>query len=154
MGKKSKWALIAVAAAFALALSACGGQAAESSGSAGSSDAQAGSVKAMHTDEAWATIEAEPTKKTCFGCHDREALVKATENYAGVEGLNPHASHTESYDCTKCHSLTGTNVLVCNTACHGGWHGDGNGWPLPDGWQNPTEELPAADGVEIPHNAR
>lgn len=136
---------------FTVLLGACGQPAVVES--SGSGDALPGSLQATHADAAWETIEADPSKKTCLSCHPRDTIVEATEDYTGVEGLNPHASHTESYDCAKCHSLTGTNVLVCNTACHGGWHGDGLGWELPnENWQNPTDELPAADGVAIPHN--
>ena len=97
-------------------------------------------------------IEADASKKTCLGCHPRDTIVEKTENLEGAEGYNPHASHTESYDCLKCHGTTGPSVLVCNTACHGGYHGDGVGWPLSDGWQDPTDELPSADGEGIPNN--
>lgn len=118
-----------------------------------SSSAAPGSLKAIHTEDQWGAIQANPTKKTCLGCHSRDSIVAATANFEGIEGLNPHASHTESYDCMKCHSMEGTNVLVCNTACHGGYHGDGEGWPLPnENWANPSDELPAADGVAIPNN--
>ena len=98
-------------------------------------------------------MEADHSKKMCLSCHPRETIVEKTEDYGGAEGYNPHAPHTESYDCIKCHSLSGTNVLVCNTACHGGYHGDGEGWPLPaENWQSPTDELPSADGEGIPNN--
>lgn len=110
-------------------------------------------MRAVHTDEAWGTIEADPSKKMCLSCHPRDTISAQTEDYAGAEGYNPHAPHTESYDCVKCHSMTGMSVLVCNTACHGGYHGDGEGWPLPEGnWQSPTDDLPSADGEGIPNN--
>ena len=146
-----------VLCAFIVCLCACSSSGANGTqGDSGKllTEAAAGSLRAIHNDEQWAPIEKDSSKKTCLGCHSRDSIVAATANYKGIEGLNPHASHTESYDCTKCHSLTGTNVLVCNTACHGGYHGDGEGWPLPnENWADPTEELPAADGEAIPHNA-
>ena len=155
MRGKAKIAATIALCALVACLCACAPSGGENTGSAISSgDAAAGSLKAVHTDEQWETISANPVKKTCFGCHTRDAIVDATKDYEGIEGLNPHASHTESYDCLKCHSLEGTNVLVCNTACHGGYHGDGQGWPLPnESWSDPTDELPAADGVAIPSNA-
>lgn len=155
MPKLAKTCLLAVSVLALAALCACSAPAAgdgENSG-ASSADAQAGSLQAVHTEEVWATVEADHSKKMCLSCHPRETIVEKTENYGGAEGYNPHAPHTESYDCIKCHSLSGTNVLVCNTACHGGYHGDGEGWPLPaENWQSPTDELPSADGEGIPNN--
>jgi hypothetical protein len=69
----------------------------------------------------------EYSKKFCLSCHPRDSIVKANENYGGKEGVNPHAAHTESYDCIKCHSVDGTSIMVCNS-CHD--------WYLPEGWEN------------------
>ena len=156
MNRRMRWAIVFMLCLCVAGLAACGsdnasGQAASDGSDA--SQAQAGSMRAVHDDPAWESIEADPSKKTCLSCHPRSTITAATEDYLGQEGMNPHASHTESYDCQKCHSMTGMSVLVCNTACHGGYHGDGEGWKLPnENWQNPTEELPSADGEGIPVN--
>lgn len=155
MNRKLKSCIVAAAFTAMLALCACGGAATpESQGGTTSGEAAPESMKAVHDEAMWETIEADHSKKMCLSCHPRDTIVAVNENYMDIEGLNPHASHTESYDCIKCHSLTDKSVLVCNTACHGGWHGEGDGWPLPnENWQNPTDEVPSADGEPIPHNA-
>lgn len=163
MSSIKKWPLIVLLCLTLACLAACGessdpsgaGDGSATGESISASDAVAGSMRAVHTDEAWATIQGDSSKKMCLSCHPRTSIVEETKDYAGAEGFNPHASHTESYDCLKCHSMTGTSVLVCNTACHGKYHGeDGMGWPLPDngGWAAPTDELPSADGEGIPVN--
>lgn len=109
-----------------------------------------GSMMAVHSSEQLKLIDGDWSKKSCLSCHPRDTITTLTEDFGGAEGYNPHAAHTEAYDCSKCHSVEGTSVLVCNTACHGGYHGDGNGWPLPDeGWQDPTVEAPSADGTPV-----
>lgn len=115
-----------------------------------SADAQPGSMLAVHTPDQIKLIDGDYSKKNCLSCHPRDTITAATADYAGQKGFNPHAAHTESYDCTKCHSIDGPSVLVCNTACHGGYHGDGVGWQLPEtGWQDPTDDLPSADGEPL-----
>ena len=127
------------------ALCACSPTDQKSADAANGSDPSAypvGSLRAVHADGQLDGIE-EYSKKVCLSCHDREAIVTATENWGGVEGVNPHAAHTESYDCVKCHSVDGESVLVCNDACHR------HDWELPEGWRSPTAELPSADGSSI-----
>lgn len=159
MTRALKWSVVIAICLVMVGLCACGssgsGQQGQASSGGDAAGAQAGSMQAVHTEEAWTLIEADPSKKACLSCHPRDVIVDETKDYLGEIGVNPHASHTESYDCTKCHSMSGMSVLVCNTACHGGYHGDGQGWPLPDeNWQNPTDELPAADGVAISTNVQ
>lgn len=142
---KMKLILVFVVAAIVLALCAC----APSSGSGKSSsdkiDPSAypqGSLYSVHVNGELDGVT-DFSKKLCLSCHDRKAIIAANENWGGVEGVNPHAAHTESFDCVKCHSVKETSVLVCNDACH---HHE---WKLPDGWQNPTKELPSADGTAV-----
>ena len=90
-----------VLCAFIVCLCACSSSGANGTqGDSGKllTEAAAGSLRAIHNDEQWATIEKDSSKKTCLGCHSRDSIVAATANYKGIEGLNPHASHTESYD--------------------------------------------------------
>lgn len=156
MSKSKKWGTLAALCVTLVALAACGAPASNGDSEAAPSGGEVlpGSLQAGHTEEMWATIEADHSKKMCLSCHPRETIVELTADYGGAEGYNPHAPHTESYDCIKCHSLSGENVLVCNTACHGSYHGDGDGWPLPpENWQDPTDGLPSADGEGIPLNS-
>lgn len=154
--------LAAVLMCALFALCACGGSGggegggSSQGGSSGgesataSAEAQPGSMMAVHTPDQLKLIDGDWSKKNCLGCHPRDTITAVTEDYGGAEGYNPHAAHTEAYDCGMCHSIEGTSVLVCNTACHGGYHGGGNGWPLPEvGWQDPTAEMPSADGTPV-----
>lgn len=147
--------LAAVLTVALFALCACGGSgdgnaARESSDAAPSAEAQPGSMTAVHTPDQLKLIDGDWSKKNCLGCHPRDTITALTEDYGGAEGYNPHAAHTEAYDCGMCHSIEGTSVLVCNTACHGGKHGGGNGWPLPEAdWQDPTADVPSADGTPV-----
>ena len=159
--RASQAAVIGCAALLAfilLSLCACGGTPKEAgagstgkaAGTSSSAEALPGSMMAAHTPEQLEIIDGDWSKKMCLSCHPRDTITPLTEDYGGAEGYNPHAAHTESYDCTKCHSIEGTSVLVCNTACHGGYHGDGEGWPLPEvGWQDPTADVPSADGSAV-----
>ena len=86
MPKLAKTCLLAVSVLALAALCACSAPAAgdgENSG-ASSADAQAGSLQAVHTEEVWATVEADHSKKMCLSCHPRETIVEKTENYADV----------------------------------------------------------------------
>ena len=129
MSRMKKWSIVALLCMSLACLAACGGSPSSSDGgdegaggeAVSAADATVGSMRAVHTDEAWSTIQADPSKKACLSCHPRSTIVELTKDYAGAEGYNPHASHTESYDCLKCHSLTGTSVLVCNTAWQIPW---------------------------------
>ena len=61
------------------------------------------------------------------GCHDWDAVVAATQDWGGDEGVNPHQSHQgEAIDCSNCHVAHGTSYMYCNT-CHD--------YKIPDGWQ-------------------
>ncbi len=63
------------------------------------------------------------------GCHDWDAVVAATQDWGGDEGVNPHQSHQgEAIDCSNCHVAHGTSYMYCNT-CHD--------YKIPDGWQQP-----------------
>lgn len=147
----------AVALAIALlTLGACSGSSGKESSeetsvdTSASAEALPGSMMVVHTPDQLKLINGDWSKKNCLSCHPRDTITALTEDYGGAEGFNPHAAHTEAYDCVKCHSIDKTSVLVCNTACHGGYHGDGNGWPLPEvGWQDPTDDVPSADGTPV-----
>ena len=83
------------------------------------------------------------TKDTCFtsGCHDKKAIVAATDDYQGFApsgrsshfgelytGVNPHRSHMDEVSvCGDCHSMHGQSVMSCND-CHY--------LPLPNGWSD------------------
>lgn len=147
-------AVVAAFAAVAFALCACApsGEGGGTSDDAAtqSANAQPGSMMAVHTPKQIEAMNGDYSKKNCLSCHPRDSIVAANDAYGGLEGVNPHASHAESYDCTRCHSIEGTSVLVCNTACHGGYHNDGNGFPLPaEGWMDPTDDMPSADGTPV-----
>ncbi|MEQ3361935.1 cytochrome c3 family protein [Raoultibacter massiliensis] len=149
-----KLGLAAALVVALIALCACGGSSGESGegaspDAAANADAQPSSMMAVHTPDQLKLINGDWSKKNCLGCHSRDTITALTEDYGGAEGYNPHAAHTEAYDCGVCHSIEGTSVLVCNTACHGGYHGEGSGWPVPDNWQEPTAEVPSADGSPI-----
>ncbi|MCL2889293.1 MAG: cytochrome c3 family protein [Eggerthellaceae bacterium] len=73
-------------------------------------------------------------------CHSREAIIAATNDYAGLfargistsfrgldEGLNPHRSHMEGVQCGDCHKMHSTSMMDCNE-CHY--------LPLPEGWSD------------------
>lgn len=142
---KTKHAIICSISIFAtltLALAACAPMSNEASTPNDPASYPEGCLMAVHTEGQLDNVE-DFSKKFCLSCHDRKAIVAANENWGGDEGVNPHAAHTESYDCTKCHSIDGTSVLVCNDACH---HHE---WKVPDGWQIPSEELPSADGTAV-----
>lgn len=63
------------------------------------------------------------------GCHDWDAVVAATQDWGGDQGVNPHQSHQgEAIDCSNCHVAHGTSYMYCNT-CHD--------YKIPDGWQQP-----------------
>jgi hypothetical protein len=85
------------------------------------------SLKAIHTAGQLGSGTTY-SRKLCLGCHDREGLIKATENYGGREGFNPHSAHPVTLDCTQCHSVNKANILRCNE-CHL--------WKLPNGWVDP-----------------
>lgn len=148
-------AFAAALVAASLALCACAPNGGDGGGESGgaeaqSADAQPGSMMVVHTPKQIEAMNGDYSKKNCLSCHPRDTIVAANADYGGMEGVNPHASHAESYDCTKCHSIEGTSVLVCNTACHGGYHGGGEGFPLPEeGWMDPTDEVPSADGTPV-----
>lgn len=131
--KKRAWRLRAATVALLIALvatlGACAPQASEGSDAPASGDAASypvGSLKSIHVDGQLDGVE-EYTNKLCLSCHKRDAINAANENFAGIEGVNPHQSHLEAGDCTSCHSVDGTSTLSCNS-CHD--------IPLPEGWQS------------------
>ena len=67
------------------------------------------------------------SNKFCLSCHPRDVINKGNEDFAGIEGVNPHKAHLESGECLSCHSVDATSTLSCNE-CHD--------IPLPDGWQS------------------
>lgn len=78
-----------------------------------------------------ATVGVTADKQMCAtaGCHDFDAVVAATENWGGEEGVNPHSSHQgTAIDCSNCHSAHGSSYMYCNT-CHD--------YQVPNGWTNP-----------------
>lgn len=110
-----------------LALVACSSGSAEQSDSG---DYAVGSMMAVH-QEGVIDPDVEYSKKDCLSCHPRETIDAATANYGGEANVNPHAAHTEAYDCLVCHSMTGASSLKCN-GCHE--------YALPEGWENPEKE--------------
>jgi hypothetical protein len=73
-------------------------------------------------------------KKNCLSCHPRNAITAANVDYGGDKGVNPHAAHTEAYECVECHSVSGTSIMKCN-ACHD--------WRLPEGWEAAPDDTNA-----------
>lgn len=110
----------------------CTAQTGESSrsGSDGPGTYAHASMMAVH-DEGVIDPDKEYAKKDCLSCHPRETIDAATADYGGEAGVNPHAAHTEAYECTTCHSITGVSSFKCN-ACHD--------WELPEGWENAPKE--------------
>lgn len=125
-------ALIALALTAVLAACSSGGDESGSgeTGATSTGDYPASSMMAVHAE---GTIDptVEYTKKDCLSCHSRETIDAATADYNGESGVNPHAAHTEAYDCLTCHSIDGTSSLKCN-ACHD--------FEIPDSWENPPRE--------------
>lgn len=134
--KRSKKILVAMTAlitfCLVLVLAACS-SGASASGDAPSSDGDSyavGSMMAVH-QEGVIDPDKEYTKKDCLSCHPRDTIDAATANYGGEANVNPHAAHTEAYDCLVCHSMEGTSSLKCN-GCHEHL--------LPEGWESPPKE--------------
>lgn len=116
----------------ALALSAFALPACSSSESSGSSDsaveASEDSLVAYHEalgkDFSGVTEVSVSTCTSEAACHDGswEAVVEETEalweGVGQISDANPHDSHAASgYQCSDCHSLTGTSINQCN-GCH------------------------------------
>lgn len=132
---KNKKPLMALAVALltaglAAALAGCAPQQSGGEGggeAAASSDSlPAGSLKATHPAGQLDNMD-EFTNKLCLSCHSRETINAANENYANIEGFNPHKAHLAAGDCVTCHSVDATSTLTCNE-CHDA--------PLPDGWES------------------
>ncbi|MFR5196525.1 MAG: cytochrome c3 family protein, partial [Eggerthella lenta] len=85
-----------------------------------------GSLKAVHIAGQLDDVDEYPNK-LCLSCHSRETINAANDDYAGIEGFNPHKAHLAAGDCITCHSVEGTSTLTCNE-CHDA--------PLPEGWQS------------------
>ena len=132
--KRMLTAAVFVLIGVLLALTACAPQTAAlqsaDSGSGATDSWPVGSMMALH-EEGVINLEKEYAKKDCLSCHPRDAIVAATKDYGSEAGVNPHAAHTEAYDCMVCHSLAETSSMKCN-GCHD--------WHLPDGWESPPKE--------------
>lgn len=115
-------------AALAAALGGCApSQPSDDAG--GGADAAAyptGSLKAVHIAGQLDDADEYPNK-LCLSCHDRETINAKNDDYAGIEGFNPHQAHLAAGDCVSCHSVDSTSTLSCNE-CHDA--------PLPEGWQS------------------
>lgn len=74
-----------------------------------------------------ATVGITADKAFCAssGCHDMDKVIASTQDWGGVQGVNPHSNHQGSLDCSNCHSAHGTSNMYCNT-CHD--------WEVPQGW--------------------
>lgn len=120
---------VAATVALAAALGGCAPSQAPADGAGGSADAASyptGSLMAEHAAGQLDGVD-EYSNKFCLSCHKRDVINEANEDFAGLEGVNPHKSHLEAGDCISCHSVDGTSTLSCNE-CHD--------IPLPDGWQS------------------
>lgn len=133
-------ALAAVCTALTLAACAPGGDSSggEGGGAEASGDYSVGSMMAVH-QKGVIDPEKEYVKKDCLSCHPRESVEAATADYGGESGVNPHAAHTEAYDCMVCHSITGVSSLKCNE-CHD--------WELPEGWESPEKTSTVPSGKQ------
>ena len=79
------------------------------------------------------TVGVTADKEFCAksGCHDWEIITASTQDWGGVQGVNPHSSHQgEAIDCSNCHQIHGQSYMYCNT-CHD--------YALPAGWLNPHQ---------------
>lgn len=84
------------------------------------------------------TVGVRSDEKMCTanGCHDFDEVVAATENWGGVEGVNPHESHQgRAIDCSNCHGVHQQSVMYCNT-CHD--------YEVPEGWAQPQRAADAS----------
>lgn len=127
--KKSKKLLavmVLTAVCMTLTLAACSSESANPS----EGSYATGSMMAVH-QEGVIDPNTEYLKKDCLSCHPRETIDAATAAYGGEANVNPHAAHTEAYECTVCHSIADTSSLKCN-GCHE--------FMLPEGWENPEKE--------------
>lgn len=130
--KKLSIALTAILAAVALSGLFAGCAPQQTSGNGGGSTPAAsesfpvGSLKAVHAAGQLDNVD-EYTNKLCLSCHDRDTIDAANDDYANIEGFNPHKAHLAAGDCTSCHSIDATSTLTCNE-CHDA--------PLPEGWQS------------------
>ena len=132
MSTKKPLLIACVACVFAFALAMAGGCSPSQSSGGGDADAKdpssypVGSLEYQHVNGELDSTD-DYSNKFCLGCHGRETINAANENYAGLEGVNPHKSHHAVDKCTTCHSVDGTSTLECNS-CHD--------IPLPEGWQS------------------
>lgn len=124
--------MVAAVLAFVALTATLGGCAPKQAGEGGgataaSSDSYpAGSLMAVHPGNELDGVE-DFSNKLCLSCHKRDVINAANENFASIEGFNPHKAHLAAGDCTSCHSVDGTSTLTCNE-CHDA--------PLPEGWQS------------------
>lgn len=75
-------------------------------------------------------VSASADSQFCGRCHDMAQVKASTENWGGVQGVNPHESHLDTVQCQNCHSAHGTSNMWCNT-CHD--------WKVPTGWTSGGE---------------
>ena len=115
--------------ALAATIAGCAPQQADSNkgGASASPDSfPTGSLMALHVNGELDKTD-DYSNKFCLSCHPRDVINKGNEDFAGIEGVNPHKAHLESGECLSCHSVDATSTLSCNE-CHD--------IPLPDGWQS------------------
>lgn len=135
-------AIVAAMALGALGISACSSGGASQSGSAANGDYSDVSLIATHEalgqDISGVT---EVSAATCGECHGSwDEIVDKTdglwEGVGQISAGNPHKSHAASgYECSDCHSLTGTSINQCD-GCHN--------FDTPDGWENKDPETTAS----------
>ncbi len=80
-----------------------------------------------------ATVGVSASKQFCAksGCHDMTEVIASTQNWGGVEGVNPHDNHQIDIYCSDCHSVHGESNMYCNS-CHD--------WEVPAGWTSPNNQ--------------
>lgn len=76
-----------------------------------------GQDTSVFTEVSWSTCA---TEAVCHGSMD-EVIEETEAMFAGIGQIpaaNPHLAHaSNAFECSDCHSLTGTSVLMCNE-CH------------------------------------
>lgn len=155
MNKKTiRIALVAVTAAGALALFACGSQSASTTSGTTATTAStttptltvstpvvatSDTTPSMNKHESMGVTCAEchgtaaptsaPTSdEACLGCHDQTTLIASTAGYEDLanRSVNPHDNHMHGTSCFSCHSNHGESTLACND-CHTNEYG----WIVP-----------------------
>ncbi len=117
------------ALACALALSACAPEAGTASGTPGGSDECAWTTGYEIDGEGLVQIEdgsLVDVHDFCLTCHgdgdnttgmEWDIIAKATSDWKGEAGVNPHESHLGATQCNLCHADNHTLEMYCNN-CH------------------------------------